>query len=734
MASEMSEVSSTSRGGSFNSHRNHSMSGKDHLEIRKFDGSNFALWKNQMRDVLIQRRQLRPLGGEAKRPEGMTKDDWEELNLLAMSTIRLHLADNVYFTVLDCDSAEMLWTKLCSTYEKETASNKVYLMRKIYDLRMKDNDSVASHLNDFDAIWSQLQAQKMTMDDELKSVFLLCTLPSSWNTFCTVVSASAPNGKLVYNDICGALLGEEIRRKSMVASQNGDAYNVYDVGSRKNQHRGRSQTRNSSGNDRGRSKSRKKNIECHYCHKKGHLKKDCYALKNKEKDNAKFKGDGHGRQSSGPSSSLEIEEVNATCDETDILVLDDISTHVGVNMVFSPSHTWLLDSGASFHVTPHREWFTCYEAKSLGKVRLGDSHQCDVIGIGDISMHFSDGSHLTIKDVRHVPQLTRSLMSVGQLDDNGYKVIFASQSFRITKGNMIVAKGNKVGSLYPLFVHKKEHFLAITDQPMTSIWHGRLGHMSRNGMEILSRYGHLPKLSFSDFVLCEHCQHGKKTRSAHKTNVNSSTKPLDLVHTDVCGPMPTRSLGGALYFVTFIDDATRKVWVYPIKAKDDVYHVFRKWLSSVELEKDTKLKALRSDNGGEYTSHEFGDFCKSRGIRREFTAPYTPVQNGVAERMNRTIQDRVVSMLHHANLSQGFWAEAVLTAVHVINLSPNTAIGLKVAQELWTGKTPHYAHLRVFGCEAYVHVPKTLRKKLDYKCRKCIFLGYGINGQFGYRL
>ena len=90
----------------------------------------------------------------------MTNDDWEEFDLLAMSTIRLHLIDNVCFTVLDCDSAEKLWTKLCSTYEKETASNKVYLMRKIYDLRMKDADSVTSHLNDFDALWSQLQIQK----------------------------------------------------------------------------------------------------------------------------------------------------------------------------------------------------------------------------------------------------------------------------------------------------------------------------------------------------------------------------------------------------------------------------------------------------------------------------------------------------------------------------------------------------------------------------------------------
>ena len=101
--------------------------------------------------------------------------------------------------------------------------------------------------------------------------------------------------------------------------------------------------------------------------------------------------------------------------------------------------------------------------------------------------------------------------------------------------------------------------------------------------------------------------------------------------------MPTRSLGGALCFVTFIDDATRKGWVYLVKGKDDVYPTFRKWLVLVELENDIKLKALRLHNGGEYTIHEFGDFCKSRGIQREFTTPYTLVQNGVAERMNRTI-------------------------------------------------------------------------------------------------
>ena len=108
--------------------------------------------------------------------------------------------------------------------------------------------------------------------------------------------------------------------------------------------------------------------------------------------------------------------------------------------------------------------------------------------------------------------------------------------------------------------------------------------------------------------------------------------------------------------------------------------LFKKLLVLVETKKGLKVKGLCSENGCEYTSHEFGDFRMSRDIRREFTTPYTHFQNGVAERMNRTIQDRVVSILHHANFLQGFWAEVVLTPVHVINLSPNTAIGLKVAQ------------------------------------------------------
>ena len=138
---------------------------------------------------------------------------------------------------------------------------------------------------------------------------------------------------------------------------------------------------------------------------------------------------------------MKIEEINATHhDDVEILVMDDGTSYIEINMAHLLAHTWLLDSDASFHMTPHREWFTRYEAKPLGIVRLGDSYQCDVIGIGDVVVQFSDGSQFTVQNVRHVPKLTRSLMSVGKLYDTGFKVTSASQFFRITNGNMVSRK------------------------------------------------------------------------------------------------------------------------------------------------------------------------------------------------------------------------------------------------------------------------------------------------------
>ena len=209
--------------------------------------------------------------------------------------------------------------------------------------------------------------------------------------------------------------------------------------------------------------------------------------------------------------------------------------------------------------------------------------------------------------------------------------------------------------------------------------------------------------------------------------------PLELVHSDVCGKMNSPSLGGGEYFLTFIDDYTHYTWVYILKHKSEVFSKFKKWKALMENACGQKLKTLHTDRGGECTSTEFEEFLQSAGVHHELAVPKTPEQNGVAERMNRTLVESVRSMLVDASLPHKFWAEALSTAVYLRNRSPTKAVDGMTPFEAWTGKKPSVSHLRVFGYKAFAHVPKDERGKLDSKAKKCILVGYGEETK-GYRL
>ena len=144
----------------------------------------------------------------------------------------------------------------------------------------------------------------------------------------------------------------------------------------------------------------------------------------------------------------------------------------------------------------------------------------------------------------------------------------------------------------------------------------------------------------------------------------------------------------------------------------------------MENQTGRKIKCLRSDNGTEYIDSRFMELCEQHGIKRHFTVHKTPQQNGVAERMNRTITKKARCLRLNAKLAKNFWAKAVSMACFLINRSPGVALDGKVAEEMWTGNAVDYSNLRVFGCPAYVHVSNEERSKLDAKSRQCIFLGY----------
>src|SRR4051812_10294751 len=258
----------------------------------------------------------------------------------------------------------------------------------------------------------------------------------------------------------------------------------------------------------------------------------------------------------------------------------------------------------------------------------------------------------------------------------------------------------------------------------------RLGHMSERGMAELHKRGLLKGIKTCKLDFCKYCVLGKQSRVQFKTAKHKTEEILDYVHTDLWGPTSVESRTGHRYFVSFVDDYSRKVWVYFLRHKSETFAKFKLWKAEVENQTGRKIKCLRSDNGTEYTDSKFQEFCEQHGIRRHFTVRKTPQQNGVVERMNKTIAERARCLRLNAGLAKKFWADAVSIACFLINRSPSIPLDGKVAEEVWTGEVVDYSGLRVFGSPAYMHVSSEERSKLDAKSVHCVFLGYqkGVKG------
>ena len=181
---------------------------------------------------------------------------------------------------------------------------------------------------------------------------------------------------------------------------------------------------------------------------------------------------------------------------------------------------------------------------------------------------------------------------------------------------------------------------------------------------------------------------------------------------------------GYVYYDSFLDDYFRKTWIYFLKRKDGVFERFKEFKALVENLSKNKIKILRSNNGGEFTSNEFNDFCKEDGITRELTIPYIPQQNGVAETKNRYIMEVLKAMIHDQDLPMYLWEEVAKTSVYVQNIISHGTLGNKTPEEMFFREKHGVSHLNIFGCPIYIHIPKEKRSKLDPSGKKGLFVGY----------
>jgi hypothetical protein len=215
----------------------------------------------------------------------------------------------------------------------------------------------------------------------------------------------------------------------------------------------------------------------------------------------------------------------------------------------------------------------------------------------------------------------------------------------------------------------------------------------------------------------------KSTQKVARTPTPQVTQKLERVYMDFWGPYETPIIGGSRYMLTVTDDFSGKSWIFLTKDRREVYQVFESWRNQVQLKSGQKLKAIRSDNAPEFI--KLSKELEKEGIRIELTVPYTPSQNGVAERLNRTLITKARAMLVAAELPSQLWGEAVHVACYLKNLTPiGTDAGLKSPEELWTGRSLDLSHFRTFGCVAFVHIPTAKRGKLDKTSFKGVFVRY----------
>ncbi|KAL0405799.1 UNVERIFIED_CONTAM: hypothetical protein Slati_3893800 [Sesamum latifolium] len=241
-----------------------------------------------------------------------------------------------------------------------------------------------------------------------------------------------------------------------------------------------------------------------------------------------------------------------------------------------------------------------------------------------------------------------------------------------------------------------QHKRKLDNHENAQIWHARLCHISNDRIRRLVDSKSLEIDNLDHLPTCESCLKGKMTKKPFVGQSAIANGLLDLVHTDVCGPLSISARGGFSYFITFTDDHSLYSYVYLMRYKSEAFGRFKEYRLEVENKTNRKIKALRSDRGGEYLSGEFIDYFKENGILSQGTPPGTPQLNGVAERRNRTLLDMIRSMMSFTELPPSFWGYALETAAKLLNIAPSKSVP-QTPYEIWHGKTASCKCLRVWG-------------------------------------
>lgn len=427
----------------------------------------------------------------------------------------------------------------------------------------------------------------------------------------------------------------------------------------------------------------------------------------------------------------------------------------------------IADSGCTSHCISDRSLFRTYNSSQGRSVKTANCGILPAIARGEcmaILRYQGRTTRLHLSDCLHTPSVPVNLFAVGRLDDRGFGIHLKDQHCTIrtpdADGANIILRSPRTGKLYwldiefeppPFPVPDIATSIPVTGKPLPPsemanyieppldayLWHRRCGHISADSITklITGNYVTGVKSTTTHFAdKCEACILGRHPRRPHPSTGNRASRPLELVHSDTCGPFPVQTPHAKNYFIVFLDDFTNFLALVLLRTKDEALEA---WITvKARWENRLKVKVLifRTDNAGEFLSAAFQAMLKECGIEQQLSAPYSHQQNGKAERVIRTIEGHAMSMLAEANLPLTFWGEAVETEGYLHNLTPTSTLPNDITPfEAFNKKKPDISHLRVWGSRCFVRVPKELQLKGGPRSTECLFMGYP-GGVLGYRV
>jgi hypothetical protein len=650
-------------------------------------------------------------------------EDWQYRQQLALRAIGNRLGYNARAMVKGVKSAKACLDTLEASFKPRGDGMFNELSNRFFDLALQEYKDVAEYTRAFRKLENQLQSlnsyavlpQSWIIQRYLKG------LGPSYSVFQTtfmqthrILPDIDGKGAVTFNETSLAVLNEEKRITAQEDSQ-AHAMVAHSLGSS--------------------ASADTINVPyCTHCKRAFHTEHQCHLkhpeLKTQFEKERGSRGQGRKRQRRDKDSS----KVDTSHDDDVVAMM----AHTTANRDLSLQNLWAIDSACSRHLTHSRSQFVDYTPlppAALTVSGIGGSN-CQPIGHGTVKLECNENNRrvvLHLSNVFHVPDSGVNLISVSQLLDLDADVRFSKTSCSIKyKCHSFTGSGKNGLWFLNLIQQSPIAFSAYrTSTETIRLWHRRMGHLGEQNLKKLATMSTGIDLTKppDDTEVCEACVLTKMRSVPHKGTIQAGKYPMELIHTDLMGPMEVAGYNGARYVATFLCDATQKSEVYTVKHKNELFACFKRFRETHERA-DMKVHRLRMDNGGEYTSIEFKNYLSDNGIAPEYTVPGNPQQNGKSERLGGIIWKKAKAFLRYSGLPLKYWPEMVNTANYVRNRSPCASLPGITPFQAWTGREPTLSHIKTPGTTCWSI--NRLHSKLKDDATECKLLGY--EGDHIYRL